>query len=52
MYNKAKTTFEERLIQVTKWEDVVPALDNKCLVVLPWCEVGDCEDDIKARSKR
>ena len=52
MYNKAKTTFEERLIQVTKWEDVVPTLDNKCVVVLPWCEVGDCEDDIKARSKR
>lgn len=52
MYNKAKTTFEERLIQVTKWEDVVPTLDNKCIVVLPWCEVGDCEDDIKTRSKR
>ena len=52
MFNKAKTTFEERLIQVTKWEDVVPTLDNKCIVVLPWCEVGDCEDDIKARSKR
>ena len=52
MYSKAKTTFEERLIQVTKWEDVVPTLDNKCIVVLPWCEVGDCEDDIKARSKR
>lgn len=52
MYNKAKTTYEERLIQVTKWEDVVPTLDKKCIVVLPWCEVGDCEDDIKARSKR
>ena len=52
MYNKAKATFEERLIQVTKWEDVVPTLDNKCVVVLPWCEVGTCEDDIKARSKR
>lgn len=52
MYNKAKATFTERLIQVTKWEDVVPTLDNKCIVVLPWCEVGDCEDDIKARSKR
>jgi len=51
MYDKAKATFEQRLIQVTKWEDVVPTLDNKCIVVLPWCEVGACEDDIKARSK-
>ena len=52
MYNKAKATFTERLIPVTKWEDVVPTLDDKCVVVLPWCEGGDCEDDIKARSKR
>jgi prolyl-tRNA synthetase len=52
MYSKAKELFERRLVQVTKWEEVVPTLDNKCVVVLPWCEDGACEDDIKARSKR
>ncbi|KAG8832795.1 hypothetical protein FRC17_000618 [Serendipita sp. 399] len=52
MYARAKETFDQRLIQVTKWEDVVPTLDNKCVVVMPWCEVEKCEDDIKERSGR
>jgi prolyl-tRNA synthetase len=50
MYTRAKETFDQRLIQVTKWDDVVPTLDNKCVVVMPWCEVEACEDDIKERS--
>lgn len=50
MYNRAREIFDQRLIQVTKWEDVVPTLDNKCVVVMPWCEVEACEDDIKERS--
>ncbi|KAG8836579.1 hypothetical protein FRC18_011088 [Serendipita sp. 400] len=52
MYTRAKEIFDQRLIQVTKWEDVVPTLDNKCVVVMPWCEVEKCEDDIKERSGR
>jgi prolyl-tRNA synthetase len=51
MFNRAKEIFDQRLIQVTKWEDVVPTLDNKSIVVMPWCEVEKCEDDIKERSK-
>jgi len=50
MFTKAKTVYDSRLITVTKWEDVVPTLDNKCVVVLPWCEQESCEDDIKERS--
>ena len=52
MYNKAKTTYDERLKIVTKWEEVVPTLDAKCVVVMPWCEVEACEDDIKERSAK
>ena len=52
MYTRAKTTYMERLRAVTKWDDVVPTLDAKCIVVMPWCEVGTCEDDIKERSGR
>ncbi|KAG8774938.1 hypothetical protein FRC15_000900, partial [Serendipita sp. 397] len=52
MYTRAKEIFDQRLIQVTKWEEVVPTLDNKCVVVMPWCEVEKCEDDIKERSGR
>jgi prolyl-tRNA synthetase len=52
MYTRAKEVFDQRLIAVTKWDDVVPTLDNKCVAVLPWCEVESCEDDIKERSGR
>ena len=52
MYTRAKEVFDQRLITVTKWDDVVPTLDNKCIVVMPWCEVEACEDDIKERSGR
>ncbi|CCA67343.1 probable proline-tRNA ligase [Serendipita indica DSM 11827] len=52
MFTRAKEVFDQRLIEVTKWEDVVPTLDNKCVAVIPWCEVEACEDDIKERSGR
>lgn len=50
MFTRARDTYHSRLREVTKWEDVVPALDAKCVAVLPWCEVEKCEDDIKERS--
>ncbi|TFK49437.1 prolyl-tRNA synthetase [Heliocybe sulcata] len=52
MYTRAKDIYFSRLKAVTKWEDVVPTLDAKCVVVMPWCEVEKCEDDIKERSGR
>jgi prolyl-tRNA synthetase len=51
MYTRAKNTQDERLKLVTKWDDVVPTLDAKNILVLPWCEQEQCEDDIKERSK-
>jgi prolyl-tRNA synthetase len=52
MFTKAQKTYVERLKAVTKWEDVVPALDAKNVIVIPWCEEEACEDDIKERSGR
>ncbi|KAJ7746956.1 hypothetical protein DFH07DRAFT_748017 [Mycena maculata] len=52
MYSRAKATYDSSLKEVTRWDDVVPTLDNKCVVVMPWCEVEECEDDIKERSGR
>lgn len=50
MFKKAQDIFMDRVKEITKWEDVVPTLDDKCIAVLPWCEVEACEDDIKERS--
>ena len=52
MYTKALNEYTSRLKEVTRWEDFVPTLDNKCVAVIPWCEEIPCEDDIKERSAR
>ena len=52
MFTRAKEVYDSRLIAVTEWKDLVPTLDNKCIAVIPWCEVEACEDDIKDRSAR
>ncbi|KAG6331357.1 hypothetical protein ID866_7731 [Astraeus odoratus] len=52
MYTKALNEYNSRLKEVTRWEDFVPTLDNKCIAVIPWCEEEPCEDDIKERSAR
>lgn len=52
MFNRAKDVFDAHVVPVTKWEDVVPTLDAKNIIVIPWCEVEACEDDIKERSGR
>ncbi|KAJ7460542.1 hypothetical protein FB451DRAFT_1341312 [Mycena latifolia] len=52
MFSRAKATYDSCLKEVTQWDDVVPTLDNKCVVVMPWCEIEECEDDIKERSGR
>ena len=52
MFNRAKETYQSRVKEVTHWDDVVPNLDNKNIVVIPWCDEEACEDDIKERSGR
>ena len=52
MLARATKTFNERVVSVTKWEEVVPTLDAKNILALPWCEREECEDQIKDRSQR
>lgn len=52
MFKRAQDTYYSRLKEVTKWEEVVPTLDAKNVVVMPWCEVEACEDDVKERSAK
>ncbi len=47
MYTKAEAAFRAHRIEVTKWEDVVPALDAKNVVLIPHCLAEKCEDKIK-----
>ncbi|KAF4616755.1 hypothetical protein D9613_008462 [Agrocybe pediades] len=52
MLARATETFNSHVVEVTQWDALVPALDSKNIVVIPWCEEEACEDDIKERSGR
>lgn len=47
MYDKADRLFREHRLEITKWEDVLPALDNKNVVIIPFCLKEKCEDRLK-----
>ncbi|KAL2164881.1 hypothetical protein VTH06DRAFT_177 [Thermothelomyces fergusii] len=47
MYNRAEAAYREHRLKITKWEEVVPALDAKNVVIIPHCLVPECEDKIK-----
>jgi prolyl-tRNA synthetase len=37
---------------VTDWAQFVPTLNDKNMILAPWCEETKCEEDIKANSAR
>jgi len=50
LLNKARKIRDERIATVTKWEDFVPALDEKKMVLAVWCDQTKCEDDVKEKT--
>lgn len=36
---------------LNRWEDFVPALDKKNLVLAPWCERIECEEEVKEKTQ-
>ena len=50
MLARARKTYDESIIKVEEWKDLVPTLNQNKVAVLPWCEVEKCEDEIKKRS--
>jgi prolyl-tRNA synthetase len=52
MYSKAEASFREHRLQITKWDEVLPALDDKNVVLIPFCLDGKCEDRIKELTTR
>ncbi len=50
MLTKATKVRDERIAKISKWEEFVPSLDQRKIVLAPWCEVSECEDQIKEKS--
>ena len=51
LYDKANATFESRRLKLTEWTKVVPALDDRHVVIIPFCEGVSCEERIKELTK-
>lgn len=50
LYQKAKATFDKHRVIVHTWKDFVHELNQKNVVVAPWCGRMECEEDIKKGS--
>jgi prolyl-tRNA synthetase len=51
MYEKAEATFAAHRLIINDWEKVVPALNSKNLVIIPFCEEIACEERMKEITK-
>lgn len=51
MYNKAEAAFRAHRLVLSNWDEVVPALDAKNVVLIPHCLGEKCEDQIKDLTK-
>lgn len=49
-FAKARAQRDASIKKVTNWEDFVPTLDQKTMVLAPWCNETRCEEDVKVRS--
>ncbi|KAK1769395.1 putative prolyl-tRNA synthetase protein [Phialemonium atrogriseum] len=51
MYNKADASFKSHRLILRDWAQVVPALDSRNVVLIPFCEEPACEERIKELTK-
>ncbi|BFZ58924.1 ribose-phosphate pyrophosphokinase 1 [Savitreella phatthalungensis] len=52
MYAKAKAEYDDHVKQISEWEKFVPLLDEKNVLLVPFCKEEKCEDAIKDKSAR
>lgn len=51
MYNKALASRQNHMENITNWEEFMVSLSKRNICMAPWCEVQQCEIDVKERSK-
>ena len=50
MLAKQQLKLEESVVRVAEWAEVMPALNNKKMLLAPWCECTDCEEEAKKKT--
>jgi len=51
MFINAKEKFASKLKQAETWAEFMDFLNNKNIVLTPWCNRADCEKEVKEKSK-
>ncbi|KAH7283847.1 hypothetical protein KP509_34G026500 [Ceratopteris richardii] len=51
LFKKAKEVRDLCIKKVFTWEDFIEALNDKKMVLAPWCDDVEVEEDVKARTK-
>lgn len=50
MYERAKAKFESKIKKANEWGQFMIDLNDRNVVLTPWCENRECEEKIKVRS--
>jgi len=50
MYNTAVEKLNARRKEANNWEDFMTYLNQKNMILTPWCDEDECEDAVKTRS--
>jgi len=50
MLSRAKEAFDACIERVTNWNDFMAALERKHMVLAPWADEEEVEEDVKKRS--
>lgn len=51
LLEKARAGRDAKIVQVTEWSAFVPALEQHCLVLTPFCDEAEWEDKVKKMSR-
>eukprot|EP01068_Selenidium_serpulae_P007748 Selendium_serpulae@DN4794_c0_g1_i1.p2 len=51
MFNRAQKRFDDATVEVATWKDFVEHLNQRKMLLTPWCEAAECEERIKAETQ-
>lgn len=51
LFQRAKEERDQSIVKVQTWDEFVQALNDKKMVLAPWCDEVEAEEDVKARTK-
>jgi prolyl-tRNA synthetase len=50
MYARARSAFDACVERAHTWDEFMAALERKHMVLAPWCDEEEAEEDVKRRS--